>query len=50
MEGVALVWWKARTQDEIKKHAKILISWSDFIASIKRKFNPLSFIQKPIMD
>ena len=26
MEGVALVWWESRTQDEIKKHGKISIS------------------------
>ena len=36
MEDVALVWWEAKTQEEIKKHGKIILSWSDFIATIKQ--------------
>ena len=36
MEGATLVWWESKTQEEIKKHGKISISWSDFIAVIKR--------------
>ena len=40
MEDAALVWWEAKTQEEIKKHGKIILSWSDFIASIKRQFYP----------
>lgn len=50
MEGATLVWWEARTQDKIKKHGKISISCSDFIASIKRKFYPLAHMQKAIMN
>ena len=27
MEGSTLVWWEARTQEEIKNHDKISMSW-----------------------
>ena len=46
MEGSALVWWEARTQEEIKNYGNISMSWSSFIASIKRKFYPLAYMQK----
>ena len=26
-EGATLVWWEAKTQDEIKKNGKISLSW-----------------------
>ena len=38
MEGVALVWWEAKTKDEIKKHGKITLSWAEFISAIKQQF------------
>ena len=50
MEGSTLVWWEARTQEEIKNHRKVSMSWSDFIATIKRKFYPLTYMKKSIMD
>ena len=50
MEGVALIWWEARTQDEIKKHGKISITWSDFIVAVKIQFHPLAHMQKAIMN
>ena len=34
MEGATLVWWEAKTKEEIKKHGKIILSWTDFIAAI----------------
>jgi len=50
MEGAALVWWESMTQEEIKKHDKISISWNDFIVAIKRQFYPLAYMQKTIMN
>ena len=50
MEGSTLVWWEARTQEEIKNYGKISMSWSSFIAAIKMKFYPLAYMQKSIMD
>ena len=35
MEDAALVWWEAKTPEEIKKHGNIIILWFDFIAAIK---------------
>ena len=50
MEGSTLVWWEARTQEEIKNYGKISMSWSSFIAAIKMKFYPLAYMQKAIME
>ena len=50
MEGFSLVWWEARSQEEIKKYGKISMSWSSFIVAIKRKFYPLAYMKKAIMD
>ena len=50
MEGAALVWWEAKTKDEIKKHGKITLTWAEFISAIKKKFYPLAHSQKAIMD
>ena len=50
MEGATLVWLEAKTKDEIKKHGKIILSWTDFITTIKQHFYPLSHTQKAIMD
>ena len=41
LEGATLVWWEAKTQDEIKKHGMISFSWSNFIVAIKSQFYPL---------
>ena len=38
LEGATLVWWEAKTQDEIKKQGKISISWSNVIVAIKIQF------------
>ena len=50
MEGATLVWWEAKTKEEINKHGKIILSWNDFITAIKQQFYPLAHMQKAIMD
>ena len=50
MEGATLVWWEAKTKEEIKKHGKIILSWSDFITAIKQQFYPLAHMQKSITN
>jgi hypothetical protein len=50
LDSAALIWWEAKTQEDMKKHGKILTSWNDFIVAIKKKFYPLAYMQKAIMD
>jgi hypothetical protein len=37
-------------QDSGGKHGKILISWNDFIITIKKQFYPLAYKQKATME
>jgi hypothetical protein len=50
LESETLIWWEAKTQEDMKKHGKVLSSWNDFIVALKRQFYPLSYMQKVIMD
>ena len=50
MDGAVLVWWEAKTKDEIKKNGKITLSWTEFITAIKKQFYPLAHLQKAIMN
>jgi hypothetical protein len=50
LDSATLIWWEAKTQEDMKKHGKVLSSWNDFIVAIKRKFYPLAYMQKAIMD
>ena len=38
LDSAALIWWEAKTQEDMKKHGKDLSSWNDFIVAIKRQF------------
>ena len=42
--GTALVWWEGRTQADLKKHGKILSTWSEFVSAIKKQFYPLAYM------
>lgn len=50
LEIVALIWWEANTQEDIKKSGKIISSWNDFVATLRRQFYPLAYMHKAIMD
>ena len=50
LDGSALIWWESKTQEEIKKNGKILLSWNDFIIAIKKQFYPLAYKQKATME
>jgi hypothetical protein len=50
LESERLIWWEAKTQEDMKKHGKVLSSWNDCIVALKRKFYPLAYMQKAIMD
>jgi hypothetical protein len=50
LDSATLIWWEAKTQDDMKKHGKVLSSWNNFIVALKRKFYPLAYMQKAIMD
>ena len=50
LEGAALVWWEAQTQEEMWIHGKISISWVEFVSAIKIQFYPLPYMQKAIMS
>jgi len=50
LESATLIWWEAKTQEDMKKSGNVLSSWNDFIVEITRKFYPFAYMQKDIMD
>jgi hypothetical protein len=30
LDSAALIWWESKTQEDMRKHGKILTSWNDF--------------------
>jgi len=50
LESETLIWCEAKTQEEMKKHGKVLTPWNDFVAALRRQFYPLAYMQKCIMD
>jgi hypothetical protein len=38
LDGATLIWREYKTQEDMKKHGKILISWNDFIIQLKNNF------------
>jgi hypothetical protein len=50
LDSETLICWEDKTQEDMRKHGKVLSSWNDFIVAIKRQFYPLAYMQKTIMD
>ena len=50
LDSATLIRWEAKTQEDMKKHGKVLSSWNDFFVAIKRQFYPLAYMHKFIMD
>lgn len=50
MGGIALVWWEIKIQDDLAKKGKIISSWCEFIAALKKWFYPLGYMQQVVMD
>jgi hypothetical protein len=49
LEGIALVWWESKLQD-ISKCGNRLSSWSEFKTKIRKKFYPLGYLHKAMME
>jgi hypothetical protein len=50
MEGTILVWWERKFQKGSKHNSKILYSWSKFTSPLKKKFYPLGYVKKSMME
>jgi hypothetical protein len=49
LEGTTLVWWERKLQD-ISKCGNLLSSWSEFRSRIRKKFYPLGYLHKAMME
>jgi hypothetical protein len=50
LDGLKLIWWESKTQEEMKKNGNFFLSWNDFIIAIKKQFYPLAYKQKETME
>jgi len=44
------VWWEGRTQADLKKHGKIISTWSEFVYAIIKQFYPLAYMKQAMMS
>ena len=44
LESATLICWEDKTQEDMKKHGKVLSCWNDFIVALKRQFYPLAYM------
>jgi hypothetical protein len=49
LEGTTLVWWESELHGKIKC-GKILSSWLEFKSAIRKKFYPLGYLHKAMME
>jgi hypothetical protein len=49
LDGTALVWWERKLHD-ISKCSKLLSSWLEFKIEIRKKFYPLGYFNKVMME
>jgi hypothetical protein len=45
-----LIWWESKNQEDLLKKGKMISSWYEFIAALKKQFYPLGYMQQAIMD
>ena len=50
LESVELIWWEAKTQEEMKKYGKVSTSCIYFIIALRRQYYPSAYMKKRIMD
>jgi hypothetical protein len=50
LEDKTLVWWERKLQKGSKNNSKLLSSWSKFTFALKKKFYPLGYVQKAMME
>jgi hypothetical protein len=50
MGSTALVWWESKNQYDLAKKGKIISSWYEFTAALKKQFNPFNYMQQAVMD
>jgi len=44
LESATLIWWEAKTQEDMKKSGKVLYYWNDFIVALRRQFYSLAYM------
>jgi hypothetical protein len=49
LEGTAFVWWERKNQER-SKYDNLISSWSEFKSAIRKKFYPLGYLHKVMME
>ena len=44
LESATLIWWESKTEEDMKKHSKVLSSWNDFVVALRGHFYPLAYM------
>jgi hypothetical protein len=47
--GTTLIWWESTTQCNLIQHGKVISSWDEFIAALRKQLYPLAYMQMTII-
>jgi hypothetical protein len=45
-----LIWWESKTQVDLVQQGKVISSWDEFTAAIRKQFYPLAYVQTAIIE
>ena len=50
MGGTTLIWWKSKTQIDVKHKGKVISSWSKFLKALRKQFYALGYMQQDVIN
>jgi hypothetical protein len=50
LAGTTLSWWKIKLQNGTQQVGNVFPSWKSFISSLRKKFYPLGYKQKALIE
>jgi hypothetical protein len=50
LRGTTLIWWESKTKEDLRKSGKILSYWNDFVATLRKQFYHLAYMQQTMIS
>jgi hypothetical protein len=50
LAGTTLIWWQNKLQNGMQQVGNVFPSWKDFVSALRKKFNPLGYKDKSLIE